>query len=178
MKRYIYLFIIPLITILLIFAAKSLAQSIDNIPQDSKTFQNMAQCNSMMNSMMGEEMMNPMMNPMMGKKKMNPMMSKGMGILYLSEELNLSEEQREKIFNAILQTRQKNSSLNLELLKIRYELLKEESKPKPDYNKIKDLNGKISKIRSEIYLNNMNLKVDIMSILTPEQVKKLKYLRK
>ncbi|MFN4245342.1 MAG: Spy/CpxP family protein refolding chaperone [Brevinematia bacterium] len=111
-------------------------------------------------------------------KHHNTMLAPGMGILQMSKELELTQEQQDKIFNAILQTRQKNNSLKLELLKIRYEIFKEESKPQPDIKKIKDLNSQIAKISSEIRLNNMNLRTDIMGILTPNQIEKLKSLRR
>ncbi|MEN2998645.1 MAG: Spy/CpxP family protein refolding chaperone [Brevinematia bacterium] len=96
-----------------------------------------------------------------------------MKILLFAKELNLSQEQQDKIFNVIIQTKQKNDPLSTDILKLKYEILKEMSKTQPDFNKIKSLNSQITKLTSEFELNIKNSLVEILSIFTPEQREKL-----
>lgn len=123
----------------------------------------------MKSDMPGPEMKGHVFCPMYGHKD-------GMLILKMSKDLNLSQDQQDKIFNIILQTKQKNDSLRTELLKVRYEISKEMSKDKPDFDKLKSLNSQVAKLQSEIKLNIDNSRIDIMSTLTPQQINKLKEL--
>lgn len=97
-------------------------------------------------------------------------------LLDFSKELNLSSEQQDKIFNTIIQMKQKNDALSTEIIKVKYEVLKELSKTQPDFGKVKSLNSQIVKLESEVKLNFKNSFIDVLSVLTPEQRSKLESL--
>lgn len=103
----------------------------------------------------------------------------GLRILF-DKELNLTQEQKDKIFSLIIQSKQKRDSITTELLKVRYEKENELSKPNPNFAKVKSLNSRIASLKKDLIESRENLKLDILSVLTPDQRQKLqeRYFRK
>ncbi|MCS7298573.1 MAG: Spy/CpxP family protein refolding chaperone [Spirochaetia bacterium] len=99
-----------------------------------------------------------------------------MKILHFSKELNLSSDQQDRIFNIILQTKQRNDNISTDIMKLKYDISKEMSKQQPDFNRVKSLNSQITRLENDFELNIKNSLADILSILTPEQREKLKDL--
>ncbi|MCX8029655.1 MAG: periplasmic heavy metal sensor [Brevinematales bacterium] len=96
-----------------------------------------------------------------------------MRILSLSKDLNLTQDQQDKIFSILIQMKQRNDTVSTEIMKVRYEVSKELSKSQPDFSKVKSLNSQLARLHSEISLNTKNAFVDVISVLTPEQREKL-----
>jgi Spy/CpxP family protein refolding chaperone len=93
-------------------------------------------------------------------------------------ELNLSQAQKDKIFEISLNTKKSINSISTELAKVLYEKNKELSSANPDWDKVKSFNEQIVKLRSDIMKIRLNAQVDILSVLTKEQRDKLKELSK
>lgn len=96
----------------------------------------------------------------------------GMRILF-DKDLNLTQEQKDRIFNLIIQNKQRRDSITTELLKVRYERENELSKTNPDFGKIKNLNSRIASLQKDLFESKENLRTEILAILTPDQRQKL-----
>ncbi len=96
----------------------------------------------------------------------------------LLDQLDLTKEQRDKILNIKLSYKEKNDKIETEIMKTKYELKEEYSKEKIDSDKIKSLNAKLSKLKAQLIENRENQKVEILALLTPEQLNKFQELKK
>ncbi|MGC8964038.1 MAG: Spy/CpxP family protein refolding chaperone [Brevinematia bacterium] len=112
--------------------------------------------------------------PMYGKARSDNVWKQNSMFILNNPTLGLSQDQKDKIFNIHIQTKQKIDSQKLEIMKIRYEISKELSKDNPDFGKIKEYENQIAKIKSDIYLTRSNARLEIINLLTPDQRKKLK----
>ncbi len=98
-------------------------------------------------------------------------------VILNNPELNLSQEQKDKIFDIILNAKKSINSISTEIMKVQYEKQKEISSNNPNWSKVKSLNEQIAKLRANILKIRLDTQVDILSNLTQEQRKKLRELR-
>ncbi len=91
-------------------------------------------------------------------------------------ELNLSQAQKDKIFEIFINSKKTIDTISTELAKVLYEKEKELSSNNPNWSKIRSLNEQIAKLRSDITKIRLNLQTDILSVLTKEQRDKLRTL--
>lgn len=121
------------------------------------------------NAMQGDYICGPKM------KKMGFAEPFSMRIIF-NKELNLSQDQKDKIFNLILQSKQKRDNITTEILKVRYEKESELLKSNPDFNKVKSLNSRLASLQKDLFEIRENLRTDILGVLTSEQRQKLQEL--
>jgi|GEM_PF-4014965 len=118
--------------------------------------------------------------PMLASAFQGPIGFEGRGtkglewVILNSPELNLSQDQRDKIFDITLNAKKNIDSISTDLMKVRYDKEKELSSPNPDWSKVKSYNDQISKLRANINKIRLDAQVDILSILTKEQRDKLR----
>jgi Spy/CpxP family protein refolding chaperone len=90
------------------------------------------------------------------------------------EMLDLSDEQRDVIENASFETRKKIIPLRSEIELKRIDLEKEMKADEPNRSKIMKIMKEISNLDLKIKQTEMDQRLDVHSILTPEQRKQLK----
>jgi Spy/CpxP family protein refolding chaperone len=93
------------------------------------------------------------------------------------EQLGLSDQQKEQIHQALLDTRKKNIDVEAKQKLARIELHELMSADTPDQGKINAKITELSKLHETLMRNRIESHLAVQKVLTPEQRKKLKELR-
>ncbi len=90
----------------------------------------------------------------------------------LAERIGLSEEQKEKFTKILESKREKEQDLRKQLNEKEFSLRQEFDKENIDKKAITKLSDEISKISKDLYKLDVDTKIELKSILSPEQYKR------
>lgn len=101
-----------------------------------------------------------------------------MGMIFrFADDLKLTEDQIDKIKSLYQTERKKNIALHSELELKRIELQELMDTAKPDKAKVEAKMKEIEAVRTKIHSNRLNLRIDVLEILTKEQRDQLEKIK-
>ena len=102
------------------------------------------------------------------------MMSGGMGMMGPMSNLDLSDEQIEKMTEMHKRMARKRADMMAEMPAVRYRLDRELAKDKPDAERVGELFLQMQKQRRQLMQDRMEMRQQMMQTLTKEQRKQMK----